>query len=37
VQGVMDKLNDEIAERYRSNRASVDELLAEQRQPRRDT
>jgi hypothetical protein len=37
VQGVMDKLNDEIAERYRGGRASVDELLAEQRQPRRDT
>jgi hypothetical protein len=37
VQVVMDKLNEEIAERYRGGRASVDELLAEQRQPRRDT
>lgn len=36
VQGVMDKLNDEIAQRYRGGRASVDELLAEQRQPRKD-
>ena len=33
----MDKLNEEIAERYQGGRASVDELLAEQRQPRRDT
>jgi hypothetical protein len=36
VQVVMDKLNDEIAQRYRGGRASVDELLAEQRQPRKD-
>ncbi len=36
VQVVMDKLNDEIGQRYRGGRASVDELLAEQRQPRKD-
>jgi hypothetical protein len=34
VQVVMDRLNEEIAGRYRQGTASVDELLAAQRTPR---
>jgi hypothetical protein len=36
VQRVMDRLNEEIAGRYRQGRASVDELLAAQRAPRQE-